>query len=180
MLPQEGHASSSLLPGKRDSPTAPGPLPGEAAGPALRDPMQPLVTSGNAQLGTRAEGGCFLPGTTPSHQARGPAAISPSSEEARPPPAAPHDGPAPGQVPGRLQDMREEPAIAPARAGATARTQWDHLRCVSLCLDNPAPSSPHQGKRSRHVGGPGQGRPDGTPSPSLRSAPRPRWPCSAA
>lgn len=78
MLPQEGHASSSLLPGKRDSPTAPGPLPGEAAGLALSDPMQPLVTGGNAQLGTRAEGGCFLPGMTPSHQARGPAAISPS------------------------------------------------------------------------------------------------------
>lgn len=38
----------------------PGPLPGEAAGLALRDPMQPLVTGGNAQVGTRAEGGCLL------------------------------------------------------------------------------------------------------------------------
>lgn len=50
-------------------------------------------------------------------------------------------------------------------AGAAARTRWDHLRSLSTHPDNPAPSGPHQGKQSRHVGGPGRGHPDGTPSP---------------
>lgn len=100
MLPQEGHASSSLcyVPEKQNSPTVPSPL-SEAAGPALRDPCSPLSQTG--MLGS-APGlkvaTCFLPGTTPSHQARGPVAISPSSEETRPPLAVPHDSPAPGQV----------------------------------------------------------------------------------
>lgn len=103
VLPQEGHASSSLSLRARKTGPSHGARPSET--------LQPLVAGGNAQVGTRAEGGCSLPPRhDPQSPGQRPVAIGPSSEETRPPIAAPQDGPDPG----RPQDTHTWPAIAPA------------------------------------------------------------------